>query len=163
MMDSRHPRLIAAAVAAMLIAAPTAARADITAFLGAYLTPTRQSVQGVSIGFKILVAGVEFEAVRAPEDVEKGQPEIQEGSASVLVESPTGRVKLYGLMGAGLYRMQFAGVAGDTNTSLHVGGGIKITLAGPIGLRVDYRVVKRNGLVESDTRQRLYVGVRVDF
>jgi opacity protein-like surface antigen len=162
-MHSRCPRLIAASVAAMLLSAPTAARADITAFLGAYLTTPRQSVRGVSVGFKILVAGVEFEAVRAPEEVEAKQPEIQEGSASVLVETPTGRVKLYGLLGAGLYRMLVAGVAGDTNSSLHIGGGVKITLAGPIGLRLDYRLIKLNGLVEDDTRQRVYAGVRIDF
>ena len=162
-MHSLRPRLIAAAVAALFVTGPTAAHADITAFLGAYLMPTRQPVQGVSVGFKILVAGVEFEFVRATEDLETHRPETQAGSASVLFETPTGRVKLYGLLGAGLYRERIAGVSGDTSTSLHAGGGVKIALTGPIGLRVDYRLVNMNGRVEDKRQQRLYAGVRVDF
>jgi len=162
-MYSIRPRLIAAAVAALLLTAPTAAHADITAFLGAFLTPTRQSVQGVSVGFKILLVGVEFEFVRATEDLEAHRPEIQAGSASVLVETPTGRVKLYGLLGGGVYREQVGGVAGDTSTSLHAGGGVKIALSGPIGLRVDYRLVNMTGRLEDKRQQRLYAGVRVDF
>jgi len=162
-MHSIRPRLVAAAVAALLMTGPTAAYADITAFLGAYLTPTRQPVQGVSAGFKILMAGVEFEVVRASEDVEAKRPGIQEGSASVLAETPTGRVKLYGLLGAGLYRDLVAGVAGDTKRSAHIGGGIKISLAGPIGLRVDYRLVSFSGRVEDKRQQRLYAGACLNF
>jgi opacity protein-like surface antigen len=160
---SLRPRLAAAAVAALLVTAPTAAYADITAFLGAYLTPARQPVQGVSVGFKILVAGVEVEFVRATEDLEAHRPEIQEGSASALVETPTGRIRLYGLLGGGLYRERVAGVSGDTSTSLHAGGGVKITLAGPIGIRVDYRLVNLNGRAENKRQQRVYAGLRVDF
>ena len=162
-MPSLRPRLIAAAVAALLLTGPKAAHADITAFLGAFLTPTRQPVQGVSVGFKILMAGAEFEVFRAAEDLKAHRAEIQAGSASVLVETPTGRVKLYGLLGAGLYRELVGGVSGATSTSVHVGGGVKVTLAGPIGLRVDYRLINLNGRVEDKRQQRVYAGVRVDF
>jgi hypothetical protein len=162
-MHPMRPRLIAAAVAALVFTGPAAAHADITAFLGAFLTPTRQPVHGVSVGFKILVTGFEFEVFRVSEDLDARRAEIQAGSASVLVESPTGRVRLYGLLGVGLYRELFAGVSGDTSTSTHVGGGIKVSLAGPIGFRVDYRLINLNGRLDDKRQQRLYAGLRVDF
>lgn len=161
-----HPirlRVIAAAAAALVISGPAPAHADVTAFLGAFVAPTRQMAQGLAVGFKILVVGVEFEAVKATEDLDAHRPEIQAGSASVLVETPTGRVKLYALLGAGLYRDLVAGVSEDISTSVHIGGGVKITLSGPVGLRVDYRMVNMNGRVEDKRQHRLYAGVRVAF
>lgn len=156
-------RSVIVALAVLFVAAPSPARADITAFLGASLTPVRQPAAGLAVGFTILVAGVEFEYVRTAENLDEAAPGLQEGSASVFVQTPTGRVRLYGLLGAGLYREQLAGVTGDTSTSLHAGGGLKIALAGPVGVRLDYRIYTMRGREEDRQRQRVYAGVMIDF
>lgn len=161
----RHTRLVATAATAVMIVLGThrPASADGTLFAGAYLNPTRETLRGVAVGVTVLVAGLEFEYARVAEDTEAGTPGLQTGSLSVVVQTPTGRVTVYGVFGAGLFRQQLGATTSDSGTSLHAGGGLKIGLAGPVGLRLDYRVIAFGGEGEDRKRQRVYAGVRVDF
>lgn len=152
-----------AAAAAVLLASPRVAHADGTVFAGAFLTPARETLRGFSVGMTVILAGVEFEYARVAEDEEARTPSHQAGSLSVLVQTPTGRVKLYGLLGAGLFRDQIGGATIESGATLHAGGGLKIGLAGPVGLRLDYRVISFSREGEDRHRQRVYAGLRVEF
>jgi hypothetical protein len=67
----------------------------------------------------------------------------------------------YFTTGAGLFRESF-GTQHETNVGVNTGGGVKMTLAGPIRLRVDYRVFKLNGAVYSPAH-RIYAGLNLKF
>ncbi len=158
------PLLLAAALATLtVLCTPRDAQADLTAFVGTFRTTENQPVRGVSLGMKILLVGIELEYAFAPEDTEKRLSSIQEGSAALIAETPTGRVKLYGLAGAGVYRERLGDVTVANSWSLHIGGGLKIGLAGPIGIRVDYRLVTLNGRATDKQQQRLYAGLNLNF
>jgi hypothetical protein len=138
--------------------------ADATLFAGAAFTPSpARPVTGVAVSMSLLVVGLEVEVARSPEDLKEDTPSLSEGSASVLVQTPTGRVKLYGLLGAGIYRERLGGETLDTNTLLQAGGGIKVGLVGPLGVRVDYRVQTLNGRTTDKYRHRLYGGLLLAF
>jgi hypothetical protein len=158
------PLLLAAVLAAgSVLCTPREARADLTAFVGTFRTTENQPVRGVSLGMKILLVGVEFEYAFVPEDTEQVHPSIQEGSAALIAETPTGRVKLYGVAGAGVYRERLGEATLSTSWSLHIGGGLKIGLAGPVGIRLDYRIVTLNGRATDKQQQRLYAGLNLNF
>ena len=52
-------RSLAVAATLLLVAAP--ARADITAFLGANMTPENRQMRGVAVGVGFLIVAFEFE------------------------------------------------------------------------------------------------------
>jgi hypothetical protein len=138
--------------------------ADATIFAGAAFTPSPvRPVTGVAVSMSLLVVGLEVEVARSPEDLKDDVPSMREGSASVIVQTPTGRVKLYGLLGAGIYRESLGGDTLDTNMLLQVGGGVKVGLIGPLGVRVDYRVQTLNGHTDDKYRHRVYGGLALAF
>ena len=51
----------------------------------------------------------------------------------------------------------------ETSTSVNVGGGAKIRLAGPLRLRLDYRVFRLQGSPRHDVYQRFYAGANLRF
>ncbi len=55
------------------------------------------------------------------------------------------------------------GTLSETNFGINNGGGVKISLIGPVRARVDYRVFSLRGSPIEDTVQRLYVGVNLKF
>jgi hypothetical protein len=79
-----------------------------------------------------------------------------------LVQTPT-RTQFYLTGGGGFFRERLAG-EGETSFGTNIGGGIKMPLAGPLRLRLDYRVFNLRG---ADTLyphpQRFYVGLNVAF
>ena len=70
--------------------------------------------------------------------------------------------QLYITTGAGLYRERLGGDQ-ETNFVLNNGGGVKVTLAGPIRVRVDYRIFNLRGNPQHSTVQRIYAGVNLAF
>ncbi|MEW5983565.1 MAG: hypothetical protein AB1806_14520 [Acidobacteriota bacterium] len=154
--------VLAGLAAGVLAATSRPAAADITAFLGTTTSATGQVHKGLSAGFTILLVGLDFEYAAAAEDPEGAVPSLSMGSANVLVQTPTGRVKLYGTVGIGVYR-EALGAYSTTNTSANAGGGVKIGLAGPLGLRIDYRAITLRGSRRESTQQRWYVGLNLTF
>jgi opacity protein-like surface antigen len=51
----------------------------------------------------------------------------------------------------------------ETNFGLNVGGGVKVSLVGPLRLRFDYRVFTLKGDARHPRPQRLYAGVNLKF
>jgi len=51
----------------------------------------------------------------------------------------------------------------ETNLVFNTGGGAKISLAGPLRVRLDYRVLKLRGSPLFSTLHRVYAGLNVGF
>ena len=157
-------RRAAAAVLAggAMVLLPSPAQADITAFIGSIRTAHSQNVRGVAVGGTLIVVGLEFEYANAPEDV--AMPGLSTGTVSALFRTPTGRIQIYGTAGVGMYR-ETLGALTNTNTTGCVGGGVTIGVAGPLRVRIDYRVItlKNSMTPDTSTRQRVYAGANVKF
>jgi opacity protein-like surface antigen len=145
-----------------LAAAP--AFADITGFIGANITPKSRHTEGFAVGGGLLILGFEFEYASAPEEPAAQAPSLNSGMGNVLLQAP---FSIYGFQpyataGAGIYR-ESLGVHQQTGLGLNTGGGVKITLVGPVRLRLDYRVFKLgDGALDSPVH-RVYVGLNLKF
>ena len=75
------------------------------------------------------------------------------------------KVQLYATVGAGYYRIRFESLdTQETGFGTNLGGGVKIDLAGPLRLRLDYRIFKLTDESGSTpTAQRFYAGVNLAF
>jgi hypothetical protein len=151
-------------VAAACVLVPTRAAADITAFIGVTPTPENRAVRGVSFGFGLLIIGFEFEYANVVEDLDGALPSLQTGSGNLLVQTPVefSGIQLYATTGGGLYRERLL-TRQETHFSTNVGGGAKIRLAGPLRLRLDYRLFRLQGRPLHTTYQRVYAGVNLGF
>ena len=150
-------------VAAVLMV-PRTATADITGFIGVTRTPENRALRGFAFGFGLLVVGFEFEYANTIEDKLESLPSLQTGSGNVLIQSPVEifRIQPYGTVGGGLFRERL-GTEQETNYGTNAGGGAKIALAGPLRLRLDYRVFRLNGKPINQTYQRFYAGANLSF
>lgn len=159
----RRTLLVLCAAVAMT-AWPRAAAADITAFIGITPTPENRALRGVAFGFGLLVIGFEFEYANTIEDTVEGLPGLQTASANVLVQTPieVSGMQFYGTGGAGLYRERLL-TRQETSYGTNVGGGTKIRLAGPLRLRIDYRIFRLQGDPLHQTYQRFYAGANLSF
>lgn len=151
-------------VALVALAWPQTAAADATAFLGLTATPANRSARGFALGVGLLIVGFEFEYASTTEDLTSGAPSLRTGSFNGLVQTPfeIARMQFYATAGGGVFR-EVLGGASETNFAINTGGGVKITLAGPIRLRIDYRVFKLNGSPLFSHPQRLYAGLNLKF
>jgi len=146
----------------VLIASPSPARADITAFLGFSPTPDTRSARGLAVSVNLLVLGFEFEYSRTVEEELKGAPGLTSGMFNVMLITPTSGVQLYVTGGAGFFRESLLDER-ETGFGTNVGGGAKITLAGPLRLRVDYRVFNLRGMPFYRNPHRFYTGIALAF
>jgi hypothetical protein len=147
---------------AFLAATAAPARADITAFLGLSPTPDNHAVRGFSVGVGLLIVGFEFEYAKLSEDDFEQLPGLQTYGGNVLVQTPTTSVQLYGTAGAQGYRENL-GEHQETHYGTNIGGGAKITLIGPVRVRLDYRIFRLQGSPIHNTYQRFYVGGNLKF
>jgi hypothetical protein len=156
--------LTAVIVVAALLGSARAASADITAFLGITPTPESRPVRGVAFGFGLLIIGFEFEYSSAVEDELEGLPSLRTGSGNLLIQTPVeiGGMQFYGTTGGGIYRERLLQQQ-ETHFTTNVGGGAKIRLAGPLRLRLDYRLFRLQGNPLHQTYQRFYAGVNLGF
>lgn len=143
---------------------PATVAADITAFIGLTPTPETRSARGFAFGFGLLIVGFEVEYANAIEDADEGSPSLQTGSGNILIQTPVdiAGMQLYGTAGGGLYRERLL-TEQETSLSTNVGGGAKIRLAGPLRLRLDYRIFRLRGDALYQTYQRFYAGANLAF
>jgi len=155
----------ASSIAALfLLGACVPARADITAFIGANTTPANRQVRGGALGFGLLIIGFEGEFAFTPDDPRALAPSLKTGMGNVMLQSPVPffGIQPYFTTGGGVYQEKL-GIASDTGFALNTGGGVKITLAGPIRLRVDYRVFKLGSGALYSPAHRIYAGLNLKF
>ncbi len=148
----------------LLVMLAREASADVTAFVGANRTPSVRTARGVALGISLLVIGVEFEYSDTGEDSSTGAPSLRTGMFNLQLQTPPiiGGLRFYGTAGGGLYQERLAGNR-ETGFGTNVGGGIKVGLVGPIGVRFDYRVFRLRGSPVHDNPQRFYVGFNLAF
>lgn len=159
----RKPVLLLTLVA--VLAVPSRAFADVTAFLGVNPTPANRPLTGVSAGMGLLIVGFEFEYARTREDPDQLAPALRTYMFNGLVQTPIpiGGMQFYATAGGGLYRETLLEVT-ETNVGMNVGGGVKMNLAGPLRLRFDYRVFTLRGTdVRHSRPQRFYAGLNLKF
>lgn len=148
---------------AALFAVPAAAAADVTVFFGGTNKPVRHTGTGLSLGLKLVVVGIEVEYATINEKVKDQAPQFRTGMVNALVQTPTSGAQVYATIGGGIYREELAGGPRETNTGINLGGGIKLNLAGPVKLRLDYRLFKLRGDAVYTTIHRAYVGLNAGF
>lgn len=156
----RH--LAAAGLLILTMAAP--ARADVTAFIGANMTPANRQVRGGAFGIGLLVVGFEAEYAFTPDDPRASAPSLQTGMGNVILQSPAPffGFQPYFTTGGGLYR-ETLGLHRSTGVGLNTGGGVKVNLIGPLRLRVDYRIFKLRSGALSSPAHRIYAGLNLKF
>ena len=142
----------------------SAAFADVTAFIGATTTPANRAAKGFAIGFGLLIVGFEFEYSSTSEEPVEGAPGLRTGMGNVLLQTPVAIMGLqpYFTTGGGAYRERL-GEQQETHVGINTGGGVKISLLGPVKARIDYRLFKLRGTPLHSTVHRVYAGVNLSF
>jgi hypothetical protein len=151
-------------VIALTLASVSPASADATVFIGANTTPANRSLRGFALGAGLLFVSFEFEYASTVEDPAATAPSLKTGSGNVLLQTP---FMIHGLQpyvtaGIGIYRERL-GPDTDTGIAPNTGGGIKIALAGPLRLRVDYRVLRMGDGALYSPAHRIYAGLNLKF
>jgi opacity protein-like surface antigen len=159
----RSARAIVLAIALSAACAATA-RADVTAFIGANMSPANRQLRGGALGFGLLVVGFELEYAYTPEDPSALAPSLKTGSGNLLLQTPISfmGIQPYFTTGGTVYR-ETLGAHQDTSFGLNTGGGVKISLMGPVRLRVDYRVMKLGSGAVTSPAHRVYAGLNLKF
>ena len=149
--------------AVLLVAAfATPASADITGFFGVSSTPAKHSGTGFAIGTGLLIVGFEFEYANLAEDKVNSIPGLKTGMANLLVQTPSKSLQFYATTGGGMFSESYRG-ASTTSFGSNIGGGVKIALAGPFRLRLDYRVYQLKGTPLYPNPKRFYAGINLSF
>jgi hypothetical protein len=160
-------RFVVAAAVFLVISQATPAFADATAFLGMHTNPDRQVMKGFAVGFGVLILGFEGEYGSAGEDDSAGLPSLKTFSGNVLLQTPVPvfGTRFYFTTGIGGYREELDAIDhSETNVVYNTGGGAKITLIGPLRVRLDYRLMKLQGEpVRPSTVHRIYAGINLAF
>ena len=148
--------------ALLVLIAPSVALADATVFLGVTTTPEGRPAKGFAIGAGLLIVGFEFEYAHSGEDA--AAPSLWTGTGNVLLQTPVpvGGFQLYLTTGGGVYRERL-GSRQETSFGVNSGGGAKVSLIGPIRVRLDYRVFKLQGDPIHSVVHRVYAGLNLGF
>lgn len=159
-----HRSRLAGLLCVLCLLAPAPAFADITAFLGVNPTPTNRPVKGFAAGIGLLVVGFEFEYADTSEDEVQAAPRLRTYMGNALIQTPfpIGGLQLYATAGGGAYRESLLDQT-ETHVGVNIGGGLKMSLIGPLRLRLDYRVFTLRGEPRHSKPQRFYAGLNVKF
>jgi hypothetical protein len=163
----RRVCLLTSAFCLVALLIPSPAAADLTGFVGVNNNPVRRAVKGLAVGTGLIVIGFEIEYADTSEDLALGGPRLRTVMFNGLLQTPIpiARMQFYATAGGGLYRESFStdSNATETNVGINIGGGAKISLVGPIRLRLDYRVFTLKGTPRYTNVQRFYAGLNLKF
>ena len=142
----------------------TPAFADITGFIGTNTTPENRRLTGFAVGGGLLIVGFEFEYGSSPESAEDLAPSLSTGMGNVLLQTPFAifGFQPYFTTGGGVYH-ESLGAQSQTGFGLNTGGGVKISLAGPVRLRLDYRILNLGDEAFETPAHRFYAGLNLKF
>jgi opacity protein-like surface antigen len=148
-----------------LVATPTLAYADITAFFGVGHRPDTRTVKGAAFGLTLISVGfeVEYSDFSEKDEADATAPRLRTGMVNAIVQTPTSGAQLYATAGIGLYRENFRADFQETSTAINIGAGLKMGLLGPLKLRVDYRLFSLRGEPIEKTVHRIYAGLSASF
>ena len=156
--------LVSVSLLAVTLCVAAPADADLTAFVGANATPSNRPVRGFAAGLSLLVIGCEFEFSDTAADEMAGAPGLRTGMFNLLLQTPFGLAGLqfYGTVGGGIYQEGGGGLE-EINAGGNVGVGVRIAAAGPLRMRLDYRVFTLRGSPQHARHQRVYAGLNLGF
>lgn len=160
----RHASFKGLLAAIVVLLAPSLAHADATLFIGANTSPANRTAKGFAVGAGLLVVAFEFEYSATTDDVAAAAPSLKTGVGNLLLQTPIAFAGFqpYFEIGGGLYHEELNTIS-NTGFAGNTGGGVKISLIGPIRLRVDYRVFTlKNGPLTSPAH-RIYAGLNLKF
>ena len=148
----------------MLLFGPSGASADVTAFLGSTTTPENRLNKGFAVGVGLVIVGFEFEYASTNEEPDDVAPGLRTFMFNGLLQTPfpIAGMQFYGTAGGGVYRETLFEES-ETHVGINVGGGVKVSLIGPLRLRFDYRVFTLQGEPRHSKPQRFYAGVNLKF
>ncbi|MBA3640638.1 MAG: porin family protein [Acidobacteriota bacterium] len=158
-------KLVLPAVLTLALCLPATASADITAFFGVNPTPSNRVLTGFSGGIGLLIVAFEFEYANTVQDLDQLAPGLKTYMLNGLLQTPVpiAGMQFYATGGGGIFRESLEELT-ETNVGWNIGGGVKMNLAGPLRLRLDYRIFT---LVGEDVRhskpQRFYAGLNLKF
>ena len=157
------PRIAGAMLLTLCAAAP--AFADATIFIGSSTTPSNRPARGLAIGAGLLIVGFEFEFSDTSENLDENAPSLRTGMGNVLLQTPfpVAGMQFYFTTGGGVYREKLGETQQETHLGVNTGGGVKVTLLGPIRARLDYRVFNLRGEPLHATVHRVYAGLNLAF
>jgi hypothetical protein len=149
---------------ALLLAGAQPARADATLFVGATTTPEARMARGFSLGVGLLIVAFEGEYSNTSDKEEEGIPSLRTFSGNGLLQTPfmIAGFQPYFTIGGGVYR-ETLGTRSDTGFTGNIGGGVKIALAGPLRLRLDYRRFGLGSDALYAPAHRFYAGLNLRF
>lgn len=153
-------------LAALLLGAAAPAYADATVFVGTTSTPANRTAKGFAVGAGLLIVAFEFEYSSTGEEPLDAAPALRTGVGNILLQTPFAVMGLqpYFTSGGGMYRETLETAAHqETHFVFNSGGGVKISLLGPVRARADYRVFKLRGEPLHDTVHRVYAGLNLRF
>lgn len=131
-----------ALLAAIVIMTPASARADGTVLLGLTSAGTLRPSFGFSFGYRPSAVGVEVEYLSTFPQQSPGGYSAGGIFGSVIVQPVTiSHLEIFAVGGVGVWGEGFKGGkrTGVLNAG-NVGGGVLVALAGPLKLRLDYRL-----------------------
>jgi hypothetical protein len=146
----------------VLVSSP--AFADATLFIGSTTTPANRPAKGFAVGVGLLIVGFEFEFAETSENLVDGAPQLRTGMGNALIQTPipVAGMQFYLTAGGGAYRETLA-ARQETHVGVNTGGGVKVSLLGPLRARLDYRVFKLRGDPLYSTVHRVYAGLNLAF
>jgi hypothetical protein len=156
--------LVACFALAALALTPSPAAADATAFYGVATTTVSRPATGLAIAVKIILVGIEFEYAHMDERYPEHVPGVNSTMFNLVLSTPT-KVKIYFTTGGGLSH-ETLGAASEWGFGTNIGGGVKIPLAGPLRIRIDYRLFNVHGSIPGSVdkrQQRIYGGLNFAF
>jgi len=164
------PLMMLGLSASAAVAQTPTAPVNLTAFAGAAMAPDAHAVSGIGVGVRPQPGpvSIEFEYSGRRIDRTRSVPSIVTFAGNFLVQVPVrqSRFELYAAFGVGFYILQPDHQSGeDSDSAWNFGGGAKVTLAGPLKLRMDYRVFRLAPIPDrhhSDLR-RLSLGIVAGF
>ena len=152
-------------MAVLAVLPASEAAADATVFVATTTQPANRPTFGAAVGGGLLVVGFEFEYASANEAVDSGAPSLKTAMASAYLQNPVpiAGLQFYGIVGAGFYRERIGESDAVNGLLTSAGGGVKMALAGPLKLRIDYRVFLLHGDARYTSPKRLYAGLNLSF
>jgi hypothetical protein len=129
-------------LAALIVMVPVSARGDATVLLGLMSGDGPRPSVGAAFSYCPSVAGFEIEYLGTLGGETAGHSSAGGIFGSVIVQLPTSsNVQFFAMGGFGVWGETFADGKGTGELGAkNIGGGVKIRIAGPLRLRLDYRL-----------------------
>ena len=158
-------RAVSLLIVLFLVLAAREAAADVVVFTGKTATPSSRAVRGIGVDAVLLIIGLEFEYSDTGEDMAADAPQLRTAMFNAMVQTPPILgLRFYATAGGGLYEERLASTSDKKRgAGTNTGGGVKIPVVGPLGLRVDYRVFALRGSAIDEPVKRFYIGANLAF